>query len=893
MHQIVAFFVITCYNYGIINYKEITNMSIVLIHLTDIHMNSKKENAVLNKVKALSDAINSIITKKDTVIFTITGDLAYAGLSDEYNIVTNFLNEIKQNIQSKLDSKPHFLIVPGNHDCHFDPNNTIRSTIISSYTHNRQIPEDIPEDAMEQILAPQKNYRFFSEQYDLSDNIITTKEILCQDDKKLLFILINSSWISKYHEESGTLFIPTKFFPNIDITKYDCILTLMHHPINWFNPDNAYILNKFIRTSTDILLLGHEHNKDDFNVNGHSWSFTEKKGKELQNSSDANDSMFSIYKLDNTLSSIETSDFQWDVNLKLYKHQNTYTDAFSRNSYADDLQVFPNSNFMKQLNNIDIFVKHPSGNNIKLPDVFCWPTLEILNFESEKYINTYDNEEAITNQLLLSPISLIIGDSLSGKTALAKMLFISFLHNNKKCLSCSGDIFTSSKSASVDKVLNDLIIKEYNENNLDSYLQTDRSQKVFFIDDFNKISLTISHRCTLLHYLSEKFENIIVFMDSSTEAFSQITTLKKQFSIEYSLYKITPLGNVKRREFISNWLRIGKNDCDTIEFENTTDKTLKKVNRVLGSNKFIVPSSPAYLLNLLQDLNSTEASFKGSQYGFLYESLVQKSLAGIDYNSVGDFNIDISVISELAFKMLQDRKSIVSYDDIGIAIIASNTKHKIKVSCDRLLNNMISGNILVDAGAKNYKFKYPYLFYYFTGRYIAHNISSPEVKQQVEYMSQRLYTEDYGNILIFACHFSNSNEIIEDVLVSAYCLLDKYQPFDFTNHLSLFSNAKQLIEKILVCSNVGDENSIIHNRNKALELKDKIGVSNGEMEEMADFIDDSISTEDKMFAEFSSAQKTMEVLGQIISNYPGDIDGKSKLEIIDEIHMLGMRLIES
>ena len=192
MHQIVAFFVITCYNYGIINYKEITNMSIVLIHLTDIHMNSKKENAVLNKVKALSDAINSIITKKDTVIFTITGDLAYAGLSDEYNIVTNFLNEIKQNIQSKLDSKPHFLIVPGNHDCHFDPNNTIRSTIISSYTHNRQIPEDIPEDAMEQILAPQKNYRFFSEQYDLSDNIITTKEILCQDDKKLLFILINS-----------------------------------------------------------------------------------------------------------------------------------------------------------------------------------------------------------------------------------------------------------------------------------------------------------------------------------------------------------------------------------------------------------------------------------------------------------------------------------------------------------------------------------------------------------------------------------------------------------------------------------------------------------------------------------------------------------------------------
>ena len=63
---------------------------------------------------------------------------------------------------------------------------------------------------------------------------------------------------------------------------------------------------------------------------------------------------------------------------------------------------------------------------------------------------------------------------------------------------------------------------------------------------------------------------------------------------------------------------------------------------------------------------------------------------------------------------LSEEAFVKQVNDIGIAIIASNTKHKIKVSCDRLLNNMISGNILVDAGAKNYKFKYPYLFYYFT-----------------------------------------------------------------------------------------------------------------------------------------------------------------------------------
>ncbi len=863
-------------------------MSVVLIHLTDIHITANDNNAILEKEDALVRAINSVINKNDTVVFTITGDLAYSGLNIEYDIVAKFLDNIKKKISSNLQTEPLFIMVPGNHDCSFNKDDSIRPTLMKAYTHTSHIPED----AMNIILATQYNYKKFSTQHGLTNDIITTKEFLCHNNKKVLFILINSAWISTCPEKPGAIYIPSQALPNIDCTLYDCILTLMHHPTNWLHPDNAHIVNSFIRNTTDILLLGHEHSKDEFKATGDSWSIIEKRGKELQNSYDPNDSAFSVYILDDDLSSIETKDFIWRTKLNIYRTKSSTTDVFHRNSHIDNIQLRPNEYFLNQLDDIEILIKHPYANDITLSDIFCWPTLEILSFQNERFIDTCDNEESITKNLLISPISIIVGDSLSGKTALSKMLFLSFQKQGNKCLSCSADVFSSHKSTSIDKALKELIVAEYNDESIDFYLQTNKTDKIFLMDNFNKMSLSVSQRCAFLNYLSNKFAHIIVFADSYMEALSQITALNKYDTIEYNMFKIAPMGNVKRKEFISNWMSIG-NQCEPTEFENKLDKTLKKINKLLGSNKFIVPSSPIYLLNLLQDLNSVEPSFKGSQYGFLYGTLVQKSLSGINYKSPGEFNIDISVVSELAFKMLVDKKNIINYDDIETAVVSCNTKHKIKVNCSQLLNNMLEGNILVKLGLDNYKFKYPYLLYYFTGRYIAHNISDKAVKKQVEYMSQRLYNEDYGNILIFACHFSSNQEIIDDVLASAYCILDDYVPFDFTSHSTLFSNANQFIEKMLVRKNVGDESSIVENRHRVLEVQDEMGVLNGEVAEINDFIDDSVHPEDKIFAEFSSAQKTMEVLGQIISNYPGDIDGNDKLNIIDEIHMLGMRVIES
>ena len=54
-----------------------------------------------------------------------------------------------------------------------------------------------------------------------------------------------------------------------------------------------------------------------------------------------------------------------------------------------------------------------------------------------------------------------------------------------------------------------------------------------------------------------------------------------------------------------------------------------------------------------------------------------------------------------------------------------------------------------------------------------------------------------------------------------------------------------------------------------------------------------ISEQEKDMADVVAALKTIEVLGEILQNYPVGIEGEKKVEIIDEIQKLGMRSVQA
>lgn len=359
-------------------------------------------------------------------------------------------------------------------------------------------------------------------------------------------------------------------------------------------------------------------------------------------------------------------------------------------------------------------------------------------------------------------------------------------------------------------------------------------------------------------------------------------------------YRICKFGNLKRHEFIKKWyfLRDEYANGDS-EVETRIANSFERINSLLGNSNGFIPAIPIFLINLLQNIDSiVPASFSGSQFGYLYDSLINKSLSVIKYPNPGAFNIDINIMSNLAFNMLRIRSNTFSKTDLLNITSAFSSQKKVSVNPEALLNKMLASRLIQEVVPNTFKFRYPYAFYYFSGRHIAYNLNNPEVKEQIDYMSQRLYNEKYGSIIIFICHFANNIEIIENILLIAYYSLEKYDMFDFDKHTDMFERAKGIMDNILTKSIVGTENDVKSNRQSELIIKDKIGLQDGSVHEPTE-VSDEVEEREKDLASLSAAMRTLDVLGQIIMNYPGDIDGDVKISIIDEIHKLGMRLTEA
>jgi len=73
---------------------------------------------------------------------------------------------------------------------------------------------------------------------------------------------LNTAWLSQLHEAPGTLYFPPEAVHS-DTNGASLVITALHHPYNWFSPQNGRELRKRVEEFSDIVLTGHEH---DFTV---------------------------------------------------------------------------------------------------------------------------------------------------------------------------------------------------------------------------------------------------------------------------------------------------------------------------------------------------------------------------------------------------------------------------------------------------------------------------------------------------------------------------------------------------------------------------------------------------------------------------------------------------
>lgn len=860
-------------------------MGFVVIHFSDIHIKNEND-LILKRITEIKKACASVIGDKSTVVIVVSGDIAFSGKKEQYDIAEKIFNEISEYLLSEKNAKVEFVFVPGNHDCDFAQESSVRKALLANIKS-----QTLDMDIYNQINSIQTSYQDFSRNYITKSNeAISYKEILLPNGR-ILFVMINTAWMSELNEKPGSIFIP-QFCLNDTVDEgYKIVFYTYHHPENWLDPDKRTAFINNVRKNADIVLVGHEHSKDLYSKSSSTFSQTYNHGKELQDNNSEN-SAFSVFVFDDSLQNYNLIDFVWESNM--YIRSQTITKSFHKNlSYLNNVYT-PNDAVIAEANDIGLIINHFAKDNVSLVDLFVEPDLQKIDYDDEKNLSSPVRED-ILNELEKNHINILVGSSSVGKSSLAKKIFMDYQYRKLCCIWINGNKFNTSNRTQIAELIEQKYVEQYSQDTLENFRQLPKNEKIIIIDDFDRIKMNNDRRSVVLDYVSENFGVINVFVSSNVELTSVLSsnTIKSLPKLVY--YDILPLGNRKRKQLIRKWYELDKDNFSDDEIESRIDKSIALVDNLLGNGGSYVPAIPLVIITALQNTDAKQTTFNGSKYGFLYETLILGNLAksGFDVTSA-NYNIEKSAISLLAFYMLFNQKTNFTFEEFSNITETLRTDLLIPIEPTPILNKFIGAELICknDSEGDVYRFKYPYIYYYYAGNYIANNSNKSEVKAIIEYMSARLYNEIYGNILIFVCHFSNNQDVLDEILLNAYTTLENYATFDFTKENPIFDQIQDSVNS-LVSKNVVSNDEVEINKDKKLKAMDDIGINDGSINHFEDNFNDEISEQEQTIASISSALKILDVLGQILQNYPANISGQDKVEMINTLHKLGMRAVQA
>lgn len=243
------------------------NKPFTILHLSDIHL-GKSENKWDSDVvlKSLLEDLSGFSAQENLIpnIIIFSGDLAYSGVKEQYDLAKEFFNKVSAIFQNT----PKWFVVPGNHDVN-------RKKIDAAYKQYRNtLTADIVEkmmtdntDEFQTFLKRQDDWKDFA-QNQLKESGFNLCEIgnyvtgvIEHDENKIGIIGLNSSWACQDEEDINKLWIGKNQFEraNSEINDVDFKIVVTHHPVNWLHQEESIWFKQRFQTQFNLYLHGHEH----------------------------------------------------------------------------------------------------------------------------------------------------------------------------------------------------------------------------------------------------------------------------------------------------------------------------------------------------------------------------------------------------------------------------------------------------------------------------------------------------------------------------------------------------------------------------------------------------------------------------------------------------------
>lgn len=530
---------------------------------------------------------------------------------------------------------------------------------------------------------------------------------------------------------------------------------------------------------------------------------------------------------------------------------------------ADDTKsnVFSESHAL-WLNDTEMVFSHRTVNRVNLQDVYVYPDV----------VDQDDAEKTVfkSSRFLVSSKGyyLLLGDEQGGKTSLLKKVMADIDKNLYLSVYINGK---DVKTSDINNLINKSIQDQY------SSPQFDESNLVIIIDDVDKIKLNNKHTNVLLNNLIDSY-NFVILTANQSYAFmsNEIAAIDR-----YSSLKILPFGHVKREEMVNKWVALGREQViDDESLYHDSDTLIEKLNSVIKNN--IVPSKPIYVLLLLQMFEAySQQNFELTSYGHCYQQLIYQSLEGSGIVST-DHDKYLNVLTEISWKMFLQGGKLSSNTCVSDFFREYKEQYILKDGDELEIIKKLKMSAILSGSDNSISFKYPYIYYFFVGKYIAEKYKSDSVvSQKFDLLTENIQREDYANVLIFITHHTKDNWVLSK-LKSVLQKLFQEQKKATLNKMQLDfmrSFIDSIPKLVMEQREVQKERELRNNRLDSLERE---SISD---EDLDDSENDFLSNLNRTF-------KGMDVAGQIIRNRYATITKNELYELADSGISTGLRFLD-
>ena len=257
-------------------------------------------------------------------------------------------------------------------------------------------------------------------------------------------------------------------------------------------------------------------------------------------------------------------------------------------------------------------------------------------------------------------------------------------------------------------------------------------------------------------------------------------------------------------------------------------------------------------------------------------------------DQTSDIDTRYAYISYLAYAVFRSGRNAISTAELDEVSERYFRDVRIRFSVSKEVANLVRARILVRNDGVVF-FKYKYVYCYFVARYFSdHAAADPDAISTLNSLSDRLHVEDHANIVTFYLYKTRNMPLIQRLLSGSRRIYSDCAPVNLESDVTYVNKLMTEFTPLeLPAEQSLDERREAHQR-KLDEATE--GSGNGlDLERTSKTV---YSNDLEPLLKLSFALKTLNVLGQVLRNFPGSLPGDTKAEIAKECYLLGLRTLK-